>query len=67
MIGRFTPQTFMEYLEEGERTSPPQLVFVRATEKEKSIDISFQIHQLKTIIESLTTIQNENEEYFDEL
>ena len=45
----------------------PQLVFVRATGKGKSVDISFQIHQLKTIIESLTTIQNENEEYFDEL
>ena len=31
----------------------PQLVFVRATGKGKSVDISFQIHQLRTIIESL--------------
>ena len=40
----------------------PRLVFVRATGKEKSVDISFQIHQLKAIIETLTTIINENEE-----
>ena len=44
----------------------PQLVFIRATGKEKSVDISFPIEQLKTIIEALATIQNENDEYFDE-
>ena len=45
----------------------PQLVFVRAIGKQKSIDISFPIHQLQQIIDSLTTIRNENDEYFDDL
>ena len=50
----------------GRTYMTPQLVFIRATGKEKSVDISFPIEQLKTIIEALTTIQNENDEYFDE-
>ena len=50
----------------GRTYMTPQLVFIRATGKEKSVDISFPIEQLKTIIEALATIQNENDEYFDE-
>ena len=50
----------------GRTYMTPQLVLIRATGKEKSVDISFPIEQLKTIIEALTTIQNENDEYFDE-
>ena len=50
----------------GRTYMTPQLVFIRATGKEKSVDISFPIEQLKTIIEAWTTIQNENDEYFDE-
>ena len=50
----------------GRTYMTPQLVFIRAIEKEKSVDISFPIEQLKTIIEALATIQNENDEYFDE-
>ena len=50
----------------GRTYMTPQLVFIRATGKEKSVDISFPTEQLKTIIEALATIQNENDEYFDE-
>ena len=50
----------------GRTYMTPQFVFIRATGKEKSVDISFPIEQLKTIIEALATIQNENDEYFDE-
>ena len=45
----------------------PQIVFVRATGKQRSIDISFPIHQLQPIIDSLQKIKNENDQYFDEL
>ena len=45
----------------------PRLVFVRAIGKQKSIDISFPIHQLQQILDSLSTIKNENDEYFDDL
>ena len=44
----------------------PQIVFVRATGRQKSIDISFPIHQLQSIIDYLVRIKNENEEYFDD-
>ena len=44
----------------------PQIVFVRATGRQKSIDISFPIHQLQPIIDSLVRIKNENDEYFDD-
>ncbi len=44
----------------------PQIVFVRATGRQKSIDISFPIHQLQSIIDSLVRIKNENDEYFDD-
>lgn len=43
----------------------PQLVFVRATGKQRILIISFPINQLEQILESLTTIRNENDEYFD--
>ena len=45
----------------------PQLVFCRATGKEKSIDISFPLHQIQPIIDSLTTIKTENSDYFEDL
>ena len=44
----------------------PQIVFVRATGRQKSIDISFPIQQLQPIIDSLVRIKNENDEYFDD-
>ena len=44
----------------------PQMVFVRATGRQRSIDISFPIHQIHQIIDALIRIKNENEEYFDE-
>ena len=43
----------------------PQIVFVRATGKDKSMDISFPFSQLQTIIDALTTIKTETED--DEL
>ena len=45
----------------------PQIVFIRATGRQRSIDISFPIHQLEQIIDGLQRIKNENDEYFDEL
>ena len=45
----------------------PQIVFIRATGRKRSIDISFPIHQLQQIIDGLQRIKNENDEYFDEL
>ena len=39
----------------------PQVVFVRATGKDKSMDISFPFSQLQTIIDALTTIKTETE------
>ena len=44
----------------------PQIVFVRATGRQKSIDISFLVHQLQPIISSLVRIISENDEYFDD-
>ena len=43
----------------------PQVVFVRATGKDKSMDISFPFSQLQTIIDALTTLKTETED--DEL
>ena len=45
----------------------PQVVFVRATGRQRSVDISFPIHQLQQIIDSLTKIRNENDAYFEEM
>ena len=50
----------------GKTYMAPQVVFIRATGRQRSIDISFPMNQLQQIIESLTTIKNENEDYFDE-
>ena len=50
----------------GKTYMTPQVVFVRATGRQRSIDISFPMNQLQQIIESLTTIKKENEDYFDE-
>ena len=44
----------------------PQFVFVKATGKQKSIDISFPINQLDQLITSLQTIRDQNEDYFDD-
>ena len=47
-------------------------MFVRATGKDnktgkdKNLDISFPFHNLPTMIDSLITIKNENDDYFDE-
>ena len=38
----------------------PQIVFVRATGRQRSIDISFPIHQIHQIIDALIRIKNEN-------
>ena len=51
----------------GKTYMTPQVVFVRATGRQRSIDISFPMNQLQEIIESLTTIKNQNQVYFDEL
>ena len=45
----------------------PQIVFIRATGRQRSIDISFPIHQLQQIIDGLQRIKIDNDEYFDEL
>merc|ERR1712074_537136 len=45
----------------------PQIVFVRATGRQRSIDISFSIHQPQQITDGLQRIKNENDEYFDVL
>ena len=45
----------------------PQVVFVRATGRQRSVDISFPIHQLQELIDSLTKIRNENDAYFEEM
>ena len=44
----------------------PQIVFVRATGRQRSVDISFPIHQLQQLIDSLTKIRNENDAYFED-
>ena len=41
------------------------MVFVRAVGCHKSIDISFNIKQLGQILESLSRIRSENEDYFE--
>ena len=51
----------------GKTYMAPQVAFVRATGRQRSIDISLPMNQLQQIIESLTTIKNENDDYFDEL
>ena len=45
----------------------PQVVFVRATGRQRSVDISFPIHQLQQIIDSLTKIRNENDDNFEDM
>ena len=50
----------------GKTYMAPQVVFVRATGRQRSIDLRFPMNQPQQIIESLTTIKNENDDYFDE-
>ena len=45
----------------------PQIVFVRATGRQRSIDSSFPIHQLRQIIDGYKELRMKNDEYFDEL
>ena len=45
----------------------PQLVFCRARGKVNSLDISFPLHQIQPIIDSLKTIKTENNDYFEDL
>ena len=45
----------------------PQIAFVRATGRHRSIDISFLIHHLQPIRDLLVKTKNENDEYFDKL
>ena len=45
----------------------PQIVFVRATGRQRSVDMSFPIHQLQQLIDSLTKIRNENDAYLEEM
>ena len=51
----------------GKKYIAPQLVFVRAVGCHKSIDISFNMKQVGQIIESLSRIRSENEDYFESL
>ena len=57
----------MELQKNGRTYISPQVIFVRATAKEKCLEISFPFLQLQTIIDALLKIKNENEEYFDDL
>jgi len=50
----------------GRTYMSPQIVFVRAIGRQRSIDISFPIHQIYQIIDALIRIKNENDQYFDE-
>ena len=45
----------------------PQVVFVRATGRQRSVDISFPIHQLEQLIDSLTKIRDENDAYCEDM
>ena len=45
----------------------PPVLFARATGRQSSVDISFPIHQLQQIIDSLTKIRNENDDYFEDI
>ena len=45
----------------------PQIVFVTATGRQRSIDITFLIPHIQQIIDALLRIKKENDQYFDEL
>ena len=45
----------------------PQVVFVRATGGQRSVDMTFPIHQRQQLIDSLTKIRNENDAYFEKM
>ena len=44
-----------------------QLVFIRATGRQRNIDISYKFSQLNQIAEALEKIKNENSVYFDDM
>ena len=58
---------FHETTKTGRSYISLQIVFVRATGKQRSIDTSFPIHQLQLIIDGYQRIKNENDQYFDQL
>ena len=58
---------FLGQTKTGRTYISPQIVFVRATGRQRSIDISFPVHQIQQIIDALVRIKNENDQYFDEL
>ena len=45
----------------------PQIVFLRETGRQRTKNIIFPIQQLQPIIDSLQMIENESDQYFDEL
>ena len=45
----------------------PPVVFARATGRQRSVDISFPIHQLQQLIDSLAKIKNENYAFFEDM
>ena len=49
----------------GKSYTVPQVVFMRETGKQRSVDISFSFHQIDEIITSLKKIREENDHYFD--
>ena len=50
----------------GKSYIAPQLVFMKATGKQKSVDISVAFNQIDQIITSLQKIREENNQYFDD-
>ena len=50
----------------GKSYIAPQLVFMKATGKQKSVDISVSFNQIDQIITSLKKIREENNQYFDD-
>ena len=51
----------------GKSYSVPQLVFMRAIGKQRSVDVSFSFHQIDEIMTALKKIKEENIQYFDDL
>ena len=50
----------------GKSYIAPQLVFMKATGKQKSVDISVSINQIDQIKVALKKIREENNQYFNE-
>ena len=50
----------------GKSYIAPQLVFMKATGKQKSVDISVSFNQIDQIMVALKKIREENNQYFNE-